>query len=96
MLRLVTLFFIVVVFTYTREGKLTDNVRLVSGYDYYLGVALKPNNEIGKLCKPVNCGGKMKTCPYGYHKQDGCEICKCLDPCNPPGKVIERFFVASL
>ena len=41
----------------------------------------------GKACSPVNCRGKMKQCPYGYQKKDGCEICKCNDPCNPPGKV---------
>ncbi|CAF1107482.1 unnamed protein product [Adineta steineri] len=29
-----------------------------------------------------------KTCPYGYHKQDGSEIFKCYDPCNPPEKAI--------
>ncbi|CAF4095818.1 unnamed protein product [Adineta steineri] len=28
------------------------------------------------------------TCPYGYQKQDGSEIFKCYDPCNPPGKAI--------
>ena len=45
----------------------------------------KPNGP--KTCSPVNCQGKEKTCPYGYQKKDGCEICRCNDPCNPPGKV---------
>jgi hypothetical protein len=55
-----------------------------------LGVPAKsptilPGNA-GKACGPVKCP-KPKTCPYGYQKKDGCEICKCNDPCNPPGKV---------
>ncbi|UJR36198.1 hypothetical protein I4U23_028931 [Adineta vaga] len=41
-----------------------------------------------KVCKPVKCSGKTKVCPYGFQKLDGCEICKCNDPCNPPGKPI--------
>ncbi|CAF3543163.1 unnamed protein product [Adineta steineri] len=41
-----------------------------------------------KVCAPVKCSGTTKTCPYGYQKLDGCEICKCNDPCNPPGKPI--------
>jgi len=41
-----------------------------------------------KVCAPVKCPGKPKVCAYGYQKKDGCEICKCNDPCNPPGKVI--------
>jgi len=50
-------------------------------------------------CAPVKCpGDKPKQCPYGYHKKDGCEICKCNDPCNSPGKAVlcapkERCFV---
>ncbi|CAF0950038.1 unnamed protein product [Rotaria sp. Silwood1] len=41
-----------------------------------------------KECGPVKCpGNKPKQCAYGYQKTlDGCEICKCNDPCNPPGK----------
>ena len=39
-----------------------------------------------KTCGPVKCL-TPKTCPYGYEKKDGCEICRCHDPCNPPGKV---------
>ena len=42
----------------------------------------------GKACSPVNCHGKVKKCAYGYQKKDGCEICKCDDPCNPIGKVM--------
>jgi hypothetical protein len=49
-----------------------------------------------KVCGPVNCRGKPKTCPYGYQKHDGCEICKCSDPCNPSGKVIILFRSLSL
>ncbi len=45
-------------------------------------------DSIDKICKPVDCKGKIKKCPYGYQKHDGCEICKCYDPCNPPGKVV--------
>jgi hypothetical protein len=46
-------------------------------------------SNIGKVCGPVKCpGGKSKVCAYGYQKKDGCEICKCNDPCNPAGKVI--------
>ncbi|CAF1446553.1 unnamed protein product [Adineta steineri] len=45
-------------------------------------------NSNDKTCKPLNCGGKIKTCPYGYRKQDDYEICKCYDPCNPPEKAI--------
>ena len=42
---------------------------------------------VRKVCAPVKCP-KPKTCAYGYQKTlDGCEICKCNDPCNPPGKV---------
>jgi hypothetical protein len=45
-----------------------------------------------KVCGPVKCpGGKPKTCAYGYQKKDGCEICRCDDPCNPPGKVFVLF-----
>ncbi len=44
-----------------------------------------------KVCKPVKCPGKPKECAYGYQKKDGCEICRCNDPCNPPGKVIIHF-----
>jgi uncharacterized lipoprotein YbaY len=40
-----------------------------------------------KICGPVKCPGEPKICPYGYQKKDGCEICRCHDPCNPPGKV---------
>ena len=44
-----------------------------------------PSNK--KKCGPVKCPGKPKQCPYGYQKNlDGCEICKCNDPCNPTGK----------
>ncbi|CAF0923944.1 unnamed protein product [Rotaria sp. Silwood1] len=41
-----------------------------------------------KPCPPVKCpGNKPKQCSYGYQKTlDGCEICKCNDPCNPAGK----------
>ncbi|CAF0824528.1 unnamed protein product, partial [Rotaria sordida] len=46
--------------------------------------AAKPNPD--KKCGPVKCPGKQKQCPYGYQKKDGCEICRCNDPCNPPGK----------
>jgi len=45
----------------------------------------KPN--AGKVCGPVKCPGATKTCPYGYEKMNGCEICRCHDPCNPSGKV---------
>jgi hypothetical protein len=58
--------------------------------DYYLGVDLKSDttDSINKTCKPVDCKGKIKKCPYGYEKtKDGCEICKCHDPCNQSGKV---------
>ncbi|CAF0785497.1 unnamed protein product [Adineta ricciae] len=41
-----------------------------------------------KVCGPVKCPGKSRVCPYGFQKLDGCEICKCHDPCNPPGKPI--------
>jgi uncharacterized lipoprotein YbaY len=37
----------------------------------------------GKPCLPVQCPSeKPKTCAYGYQKKDGCEICKCHDPCK--------------
>jgi hypothetical protein len=55
------------------------------------------SSNIGKACGPVKCPGKPKVCPYGYQKKDGCEICKCNDPCNPPGKVvITNSFIPSL
>jgi len=41
-----------------------------------------------KVCGLVKCPGGPKKCPYGYQKKDGCEICRCNDPCNPPGKPI--------
>ncbi|UJR09900.1 hypothetical protein I4U23_014122 [Adineta vaga] len=44
----------------------------------------------GKSCEPVKCMGKLKKCQYGYQKRDGCEICKCDDPCNPDGKAFCR------
>ncbi len=53
----------------------------------------------------MKCSGEAKMCPYGYQKKDGCEICRCHDPCNPPGKVIiyfqiyifnDEFFLISL
>ncbi|UJR36199.1 hypothetical protein I4U23_028932 [Adineta vaga] len=46
----------------------------------------KPVAAGEKGCAPVNCHGKTKTCPYGYQKKNGCDICKCHDPCNPQGK----------
>ncbi|CAF0785479.1 unnamed protein product [Adineta ricciae] len=46
----------------------------------------KPVAAGAKGCAPVKCHGKTKTCPYGYEKKNGCEICKCHDPCNPQGK----------
>ncbi|CAF1457599.1 unnamed protein product [Adineta steineri] len=59
---------------------------VVIGFIYTLeSRALNSNN---KTCKLLNCGGKLKICSYGYQKQDGCEICKCYDPCNPPEKAI--------
>ncbi|CAF1409769.1 unnamed protein product [Adineta steineri] len=72
---------------------------VVIGFIYTLESQALASND--KTCKPLNCGGKIKTCPYGYHKQDGCEICKCYDPCNPPGKPIlcgpnKRCFVEKL
>jgi hypothetical protein len=46
------------------------------------------NVETRKSCPPVKCaGGKSTQCAYGYQKKDGCEICRCDDPCNPSGKV---------
>lgn len=47
--------------------------------------------KLDVYCEPVDCGGRMKQCPYGYEKQNGCEICKCYDPCHPSGKVISFF-----
>ncbi|CAF1157263.1 unnamed protein product [Adineta steineri] len=59
---------------------------VVIGFIYILeSQALNSNN---KTCKPLNCGGKLKTCPYGYRKQDGYEICKCYHLCNPSEKAI--------
>jgi len=42
--------------------------------------------RVGEKCVPVQCHGKPKNCRYGYEKKDGCEICKCFDPCKPSGK----------
>jgi uncharacterized lipoprotein YbaY len=58
---------------------------LVGGNSVTSASPTKPNSP--KTCSPVNCKEHVKTCPYGYQKKDGCEICKCNDPCNPPGKV---------
>jgi uncharacterized lipoprotein YbaY len=52
-----------------------------------------------KECEPVHCPANRKMCPYGFQKnKDGCEICKCYDPCHPLGKAVkcaprERCFV---
>lgn len=41
-----------------------------------------------KPCPSLACP-HARTCPYGYQKnKDGCTICTCNDPCNPPGKPI--------
>jgi len=46
------------------------------------------SNVGNKTCAPVKCrDNKPKKCAYGYQKnKNGCEICKCDDPCNPRGK----------
>ena len=63
-------------------------------YDRYLGATdRKPVAAGAKGCAPVNCHGKTKTCPYGFEKKNGCEICKCHDPCIPQGKVSNELFV---
>jgi len=41
-----------------------------------------------KICAPLKCPIRRKICPYGYQKKDGCETCRCNDPCNPSGKPI--------
>jgi hypothetical protein len=61
----------------------------------YLGAAVKGTSVSGKACPPVNCRRKTKTCPYGYQKKDGCDICKCSDPCNPIGTVTNYFCILS-
>jgi len=73
MLRLFTFVIVAVAFIYAIDG-----------------FSFKPSttDSIGKTCRPVDCGGKVKHCQYGYRKQDGCEICKCHDPCNPPGRAM--------
>ncbi|CAF2981569.1 unnamed protein product [Rotaria socialis] len=55
---------------------------------YSLRSATDVGSKTAKACAPVKCPGKPKSCPYGYQKKDGCEICRCSDPCNPPGKPI--------
>jgi uncharacterized lipoprotein YbaY len=41
----------------------------------------------GKPCSRFHCpNDKPKHCAYGYEKKDGCEICKCHDPCHPATK----------
>jgi len=34
-----------------------------------------------KSCVPMQCP-KPKKCQYGWQKKNGCEICKCYDPCT--------------
>jgi len=48
--------------------------------------ATKLNGQ--KVCGPLKCYGATKVCPYGYEKKDGCDICRCNDPCNPSGKSV--------
>lgn len=37
-------------------------------------------------CPPMFCRNSKPLCPYGFLIENGCEICKCYDPCNPPGR----------
>jgi putative lipoprotein len=70
------------------RAKLTDTTSLTID----IAVIRTSNTSMTKLndqksCRPVKCPGEAKVCPYGYERKDGCEICRCHDPCNPPGKV---------
>ncbi|CAF1651607.1 unnamed protein product [Rotaria magnacalcarata] len=64
---------------------LTIDVAVIRVGDSSDTVATKPGDK-KKVCSAVKCPGKPKQCAYGYQKIDGCEICKCDDPCNPLGK----------
>ena len=66
------------------RAKLMDKTSSVS-----IDIAVIQTNN--KVCGPVKCPLEAKICPYGYQKKNGCEICRCHDPCNPPGKVIIYF-----
>jgi hypothetical protein len=79
----------------------TMNVGVIKGNKFYhshhnnyffiVSVGGSSSGTDNKVCGPVKCPGKPKKCPYGYQKHDGCEICRCNDPCNPPGKVFILF-----
>lgn len=94
MVRLFVLALVTLTFIYTIDSKLF--IKLFQNIHYCIYSLGAPGNSptavgsnMGKACGPVKCpGNKPKKCPYGYQKKDGCEICKCNDPCNPPGKVI--------
>lgn len=93
MARLVPILLLSLIFVITIASKIFIRKFIHLSLYFILDTSAKsasaPATKTDKVCPTVKCpGNKPKSCPYGYYKKDGCEICRCNDPCNPPDKVI--------
>lgn len=66
------------------NGQSTVNVPLIR-VEYPDQDQPTPSNQ-NNGCPPMFCRRSKPLCPYGFLIKNGCEICKCYDPCNPPGR----------